>query len=63
MKILNINFSNKVEWTEEVVLSMLKKYSKLEDKELIKLIKASKLVKYELQKDTKQSYKRKGKRP
>ena len=63
MKILNINFSNKVEWTEEVVLSMLKKYSKLEDKEFIKLIKASKLVKYELQKDTKQSYKRKGKRP
>ena len=63
MKILNISFSEKVEWTEEVVLTMLKKYSKLEDKELIKLIKASKLVKYELQKDTPKSYKRKGKRP
>lgn len=47
MKILNVDFNTKLEWTEEEVLRTLKKAnSKTDEKELIKLIKQSNLVKY-----------------
>lgn len=51
MKILNIDFNESVKWNEEIVLGMLKKHNKTKtEKELKALIKASKLIKYELPK-------------
>ena len=51
MKILNIDFNESVKWNEEIVLEMLKKHNKTKtEKELKALIKASKLIKYELPK-------------
>lgn len=59
MKILNVDFSEVVIWSEETLLQILQKANpKRTEKELITLIKASKLVKDELQPTTSKSAKR-----
>lgn len=59
MKILNVDFNENVIWNSERVLEILQKANpKSTEKELKALIKASKLVKNELPKDTTKSTKR-----
>jgi hypothetical protein len=59
MKILNVDFSEVVKWSEETLLPILRKANpKRTEKELVTLIKASKLVKDELQEPTTKSAKR-----
>lgn len=60
MKILNVDFNDNVIWNSERVLEILQRANqKRTEKELKALIKASKLVKNELPKDTAKSSKRK----
>lgn len=60
MKILNVDFSESVEWSYETMLPILKKANpNLTDKELKALIKASKLVKNGISKTTTESAERK----
>ena len=60
MKILNVDFNDNVIWNTERVLEILQRANpKRTEKELKALIKASKLVKNELPKDTAKSTKRK----
>jgi hypothetical protein len=59
MKILNVDFSEIVTWSEETLLPILQKANPTRtEKELTTLIKASKLVKDELQPTTSKSAKR-----
>ena len=63
MKILNVNFNENVVWSLESALPILQKANpNRTEKELIALLKASKLVKNELPKNTSKSAKGKGKR-
>lgn len=60
MKILNVDFSQHVEWNNEIVLDILQKANPTKtEKELKALIKASKLVKDELQTTATKGNKRK----
>lgn len=60
MKILNVDFNENIIWNSERVLEILQKANPNHtEKELKALIKASKLVKNELPKDTTKSSKRK----
>ena len=60
MKILNTDFNENKTWTEEEVLKTLKKRNpNTEESELIRLIKSSNLVNYELSKNIKSGKKRK----
>ena len=60
MKILNVDFNENVIWNSERVLEILQIANpKCTEKELKALIKASKLVKNELPKDTSKGSKRK----
>jgi len=59
MKILNVDFNYDIVWSSETALSILQKANPNKtEKELLALIKASKLVKDELQPTTSKSTKR-----
>ena len=61
MKVLNVDFNEKIVWSYESALQILQKANPTKtEKELKALLKASKIVKDELPKNTSKGSKRKG---